>query len=661
MRKPVIRQIVFCFLSGIFSLNITAQPRPHIFILLADDLGYGDLGYTGHPIIKTPHIDTLAAHARQLTFYAGGAICSPSRVALMTGRVPQAVGVAHNIPVGSQDPNIYTLKSTEVTLPQTLANAGYRCYHAGKWHLTPIRSNSITKALGFTDSQSGSINGNNNAWSVVATAKNQLAQSLQEHPNEPVFQYICFNEPHDPLTARLQPNISIIDELGYNTLTDFPICLYDTPPFNTIQPGYIDSVKLFCGTVSNLDRAIGNFLGYLDSLGIRDSSIIMFLSDNGPATFSYGTAGCELAGTKYKIQNGGLRVPALVQWKGRWDDGTEACGPSGMIDIMPTLCQIAGAPMINRGQLHGQNVENIWDCTEVHRKQPLYWFYIAARRRNIFSGMLDNRFYHQALIDSTGRYKLVRSLECWSDSQAISLPLYNRFGALGIQSDAVAVYDLLNDPLEKNNIASTQPDIAQALINKANALDKPIRRQAPIYYFEPNGHVLGQICVPTPLQADTTTITCPEWPVILESSSPMPELNELVGFQSNNNACSLWQTPAAGTFGLPPFADVHIMCHDNHTGHCRVYFDYITDSTDNTNFDFELAPNPAQTFFYIRTAKLETLHLEIFSNTGFRIYENLTCKPFHNVDVAQWPAGTYVVRAQTKNKEAATKKLIIVR
>ena len=309
--------------------------------MLADDLGYGDLACFGNKGVHSPHLDKLAAEGAKFTdFYSAAPVCSPSRGGLLTGRISQRLGIRDWIPAGS---GIF-LRPGEVTIAHLLKEAGYRTFHAGKWHLnsktdgsepTPgdagfehwlyTQNNAAPNHLNPTNfirngEPAGQLEGPS-SHIVVAEA----IAFLEAHPGQPFFLNLWFHETHEPVAAadeflELYPSEKNVDRRHY------------------------------LGDISQMDAAVGKLLAYLDKHGLRDNTLVLFSSDNGPetldryptATRSYGSAG-SLRGRKLHITEGGCRVPGILRWPGHVTPGRVVSEPICSVDLLPTFLRDCGS------------------------------------------------------------------------------------------------------------------------------------------------------------------------------------------------------------------------------------------------------------------------------------------------------------------------------
>ena len=338
--------------------------KPNILILFADDLGYQDVGCFGSSI-RTPRIDGLAGEGLRFSdFYAGAPNCSPSRAALLTGRIASRTGIFNYIPPGHGT----HLPADEVTIGKLLQDAGYATGLFGKWHLshTEPESNQPKPAdYGFDytfctrnnaepshkDPENFYRNGK-----VVGVMEGYACQLVAEETigwlegrdadAPPFFAYVAFHEPHRVLASPPE----LIAE--YNELSD--------------------KDALYAANVANLDAAIGRILDALDSLDLSKDTFVLFASDNGP--WREGSQG-PLRGKKSDIWEGGIRVPGIIRWPGRIGAGSRTEQPAGVVDMMPTVCEVAGIEIPKDRVIDGTSIVPCFSGGAIRRDTPLYWFF----------------------------------------------------------------------------------------------------------------------------------------------------------------------------------------------------------------------------------------------------------------------------------------------
>ena len=379
-----------CLFGGwlAFAANLSAwETRPNLVVLLCDDLGYGDLGCYGHPVIKTPNIDTLARNGIRLSAcYSAAPVCSPSRVGLLTGRNPNRAGVFDWIPPATNEKSDRRdrvhMRQNEVTIASLLQEVGYATAMVGKWHCNS-KFNSTEQPqpgdFGFDD-WTGT---QNNAWPshhapanfvrngvpiqksgryscqiVVGEALEWL--DLRENDSQPFFLYLPFHEPHEPVAS--------------------------PPDLVTRYLPFAQSENEACyfANVANVDRAVGALVRGLQKRGLLDDTLIVFTSDNGPETLnryggakrSYGRPG-PLRGMKLHTHEAGVRVPGIMHWPSRIQPGL-VDQPVSSLDLLPTFCELAGRDVPSDRALDGMSIVPLIDGKQCVRTKPLSWCYFNA-------------------------------------------------------------------------------------------------------------------------------------------------------------------------------------------------------------------------------------------------------------------------------------------
>ncbi len=356
-------------LVAIISRPVLAA-RPNVVMLLADDLGFRDVGCYDGPV-KTPAIDGLAAKGMRFSdFYSGCAVCSPSRATLMTGRHHIRAGVYSWIHDASQNSH---LLEREVTLAEILKKAGYATAHVGKWHLglpsgkrdkpTPDRHGFDHWFATWNNAEPSHRNPRNfirngkpvgqlegySCQLVVDEAINWL-----EHRDgkSPFFLNVWFHEPHAPIAAPDQ----IVSEYGKRK----------------------DRAAIYSGTIANTDKAIARLLKKLAEIDAAENTLIIYASDNGSYRDDR-TGG--LRGRKGMNWEGGIRVPGIFCWPGTIPANEVAGEPAGLVDVLPTVCGLLGLVKPAGVHLDGSDLTPILDGSpkSFRRHQPLYWHLQKSR------------------------------------------------------------------------------------------------------------------------------------------------------------------------------------------------------------------------------------------------------------------------------------------
>lgn len=344
------------------SYAVQAAERPNIVFVITDDQGYGDLGHTGNPVIKTPCIDSLAAESSQLSDYHVAPSCSPTRAALLTGHWTDRTGVWHTVNGRSM------LRENEVTLAQMLKDAGYATGLFGKWHLGdnyPYRP----EDRGFTEVYrhgGGGVGQTPDLWDnayfdgryfhngrvveskgfctdvFFSAAKRFIRECAAKQ--KPFFAYIATNAPHGPLHAPQK--------------------------YLDMYSGQERAVAAFSGMITNIDDNVGTTRELLRELGISHNTLFIFTTDNGTAygakVFNAGMRGTK--GTEYE---GGHRVPFIAHWPAAgWNQRHISDTLCHAVDIVPTLLEITGAKKPGAVKLDGISLRRLLDPAADARDWP---------------------------------------------------------------------------------------------------------------------------------------------------------------------------------------------------------------------------------------------------------------------------------------------------
>lgn len=339
---------------------------PNIVILVADDLGWNDVGYRGSDI-KTPCIDALAGEGIELDRFYVSPVCSPTRAGLLTGRYPQRYGFSkYSIKPWSD----FGLSPDEECLPQLLDKAGYtRRACIGKWHLGHSRksyhplSRGFTYFYGhyngaidyFTHEREGEMDWHRNfdpnfdkGYSTTLLSNEAVRFIDESTSSDPFFLYVPFNAPHRPLQAEKD----LLEAYGFDSSKSL---------FSNSNDAYGREGKgntkrqTYSAMVAALDNAVGRILNALERKRLTNNTLILFFSDNG-GRYRQGGSNKPLKGEKHTLWEGGVRVPALIRWPERLRGGQKFDKLMGYIDLLPTVLAASGFDIKTRNTLDGVNM-----------------------------------------------------------------------------------------------------------------------------------------------------------------------------------------------------------------------------------------------------------------------------------------------------------------
>ncbi len=419
--------------------------RPNIIFILADDLGWGDLGCYGNTFLPTPNLDRLAkAGALFTNFYVNGSVCSPSRSAFFTSMYP----ARNRIHGHYATPEMNTARGMSQWLDpkvpnvaRTLQAAGYATAHVGKWHLGTNSGGPPITDYGFDFAGSGEGGGAGvdrkdpyyRARSSALFVDEGL-RFIDGRGTKPFYLQLWMLVPH----ATLNPTPEQMAPFARFGNPDLP---------------HRSARTIYYASVADLDRQVGRLMDELEKRGLADSTAIFFSSDNGPEDIFISNAGHSgvgspgpFRGRKRSLYEGGVRVPFIAKLPGRIpagriDDISVVAG----VDFMPTVCRLAGVPMPAGHAADGEDVSDILLGRSRPRAQPLLWEW----RFNI-AGHVANRSPQLAIRD--GAWKLL----------------------LNPDRSRVELYDLARDPMQVDNVADKHPDVVARLAEKALAWQREL-------------------------------------------------------------------------------------------------------------------------------------------------------------------------------------------
>lgn len=425
---------------GLSAGRLLAVEKPHIVVIVADDLGNADLGYRGSKI-GTPNIDALAAGGVRLESYYGLPLCTPARASLMTGRYPMRYGLQTLVIFPSHK---YGLPTDEKTLPQALKEVGYGTYMVGKWHLghadrkfwpnnrgfDHFYGNVVGEVDYFTKDRGGVIDWQRNGTFLkeqgyyTEQIGDEAVELIEKHePSKPMFLYFASLAPHAPYQA---PQT-------------------DIDAYRDVFPD--EEQRKYAGMISNLDRQVGRLIATLEKKGMRENTLIFFTTDNGGATsalFATGARSPEeraasggvglgtkppasnapFSGGKGGLHEGGVRLPAIVNWPAKLKPRV-VTEPLHHVDLMPTLLALVGGSGDAAHPFDGKDAMAA----------------IAEGRTSPHDEILINVEAFRGAIRK-GNWKLIKK---------------------ALLPGTTELYDLANDPGEKTNLAEKHPEIAREL------------------------------------------------------------------------------------------------------------------------------------------------------------------------------------------------------
>ena len=449
-------RLLIALLLTMLTTAAHASERPNIIIMLADDLGWADVGYHGGPI-DTPSLDRLAEEGVELTRFYTTPICSPTRAALMTGRDPMRLGVAYAVIMPWSNVGIHP---DEHFMPESFRAAGYQTAMVGKWHLGHAQQTYHPNQRGFEHfyghlhtevgyfppfaNQGGKdFQRNGESISDEGYESDLLADEAsrwirERDPEKPFLLYMPFIAPHTPLDAPAD----LVAK--YEDLED------DRQPARSVTTDRTRMIArlllresarpMYAAVVEAMDRAIGNVLDTLDEQGLAENTIVLFFSDNGGAAYAMGGAdNVPLRGGKGETFEGGIRVIASLRWPAKLAAGSRAEQIMSVMDVFPTLAAAAGIEAGNQRKLDGRNM---WPAISRNQKipleQPLFFVSETPIRGS----------FHITAFDE--EWKLVQRIE--QDQTTVEITNH--------------LFRIAEDPYEKHNLASEHPEIVQKYAEK---------------------------------------------------------------------------------------------------------------------------------------------------------------------------------------------------
>lgn len=446
--------LILAFAGSVFAQE---KIQPNVIIIMADDQGYGDLGITGNPHIKTPVIDKFASENIRFNNFYVSPVCAPTRSSLMTGRFSLRTGVRDTYNGGA------TMATTEVTIAEMLKQANYKSGIFGKWHLGdnyPSRPND----QGFDESVIHLSGGMGQVGDITTYYKNdksyfdpilwhnekteayegycsdifttQAIRFIEQNRQKPFFCYLAFNAPHTPLQVPdkyYQMYKDIDPSSGFEN---------DDRPFVKMSENNKEDARKVYAMVTNIDDNVGKLLQKLDDLNIAENTLVIFMTDNGPQQTRY-VAG--MRGRKGSVFRGGVRVPFYMRLPSLFEGEKDIETTAAHIDILPTLSEICNVDLPANRKIDGKSLIPLIQDKPIDWANRSLFFYWTRRYPELYNNIALQK----------GTYKLVGQTD------------YNA------AIEDFELFDINADPYEQNNIV---------LKNKSVAND--LKSELDLYYKE---------------------------------------------------------------------------------------------------------------------------------------------------------------------------------
>ena len=443
------KKILFLLLALLPMVN-NAQNRtkhPNVIIIMTDDQGYGDLGVTGNPHVRTPNIDGFATENIRFTNFYVSPVCAPTRSSLMTGRYSLRTGIRDTYNGGA------IMASNEVTIAEMLAQADYKSGVFGKWHLGdnyPSRPSDqgfdeslihLSGGMGQVGDITTYFKGNKSYFDPVLWHNNkkqaytgycsdiftnEAINFIEKNKDTPFFCYLAFNAPHTPLQvpdSYYQPYKDIDPSSGFEN--------DNRPKVKMTEKDKEDARKVYA-MVSNIDDNFGKLLNKLDELNIADNTLIIFMTDNGPQQVRYVDG---MRGRKGNVYQGGVRVPFYLRYPSSFEKNKDIKATAAHIDILPTIAQICNVQVPKETAIDGKSLLPLITGTEDSWSNRSLFFYWTRRYPELYNNMAVLK----------GNFKLVGNTD------------YNA------SITDFELFDLEKDPYEQYNMIIENQEIAANL------------------------------------------------------------------------------------------------------------------------------------------------------------------------------------------------------
>lgn len=457
-------RLFLLFFISLCSALYSAE-KPNIIFIMADDLGWKDVGFMGAEFFETPNLDKLAKEGMIFNqAYSGGPNCSPTRACLMSGTyaprhkiytpggsskgVPQYMPSL--VPARERKDKGLDQKAKEqfeitnvlspdfVCIPEILKTAGYTSIRLGKWHLGEDLQGFDFSTVSGNDGPQGKRYGNVN---VAHTLTDRALSFMEEYKNKPFFLYLSHWDVHGPIRAKKEVVAKYKKKL------------------NKIKGDHKNFNPVYAGMIEAVDKSVGRVVNKVDELGLSKKTLIIFISDNGGLAKVSQLS--PLRGCKGSLLEAGIRVPCAMRWTGKIKAGSKNNIPITSVDFLPTFAKLAGAKIAKKQIVDGSDISPVL-LGDSFNERSIFWHYpLYLKGLGFKRKMPDGKTYEWRGVPSTamrkGPYKLIEIHD------------QNRF----------ELYNIVEDQEESKDLMTSQPELAKALIKEMKVWQKETKAPLP--------------------------------------------------------------------------------------------------------------------------------------------------------------------------------------
>jgi len=457
------------------------EELPNIVLLMGDDHGWDEVGYNGHPFVKTPVLDEMAASGLRFDrFYSGHPTCSPTRGSFLTGRHPNRYGTF--------GPN-WSTRPEEITIAHLLKKAGYATAHFGKWHVGPIKKESPTSpgAMGFDEWLSHdnffeidpvlSRNGETPQKIVGESSEILIDETIKfiqksAKQNKPFLTVVWFGSPHEPFIG-LPEDVALYENLP-DSLNERKVRITSLETGKTISRPLGDVLKERYAEITAMDRAIGKLRTFLKENNLKENTLFMYVGDNGTPG-SAGHAAMTLRNSKGSMYEGGIRVPGVMEWPAVVQEPASTSAISVTTDYLQTLAEITGQPLPER-PLDGKSWVPLFTNPSLQRTQPHFFWQF---NRDLFEDNCEPYIEVELQEGTTPLAKMMdgKYTRTFRNCKYTDISKEDFQGARVMMADryklivegqtpnekGYELYDIQNDPAETTNLADQYPEMVDEM------------------------------------------------------------------------------------------------------------------------------------------------------------------------------------------------------